>query len=510
MKNWKVMCGNVRSYPILYNAVRSCTGRYIFDEVEMPETCGEKVCTIEFRYYGKNRISIVCTDPPEDYSGSDEQIRKWLEEGELFFSSFDELGSFLQRFNADSERSSGNDPSPTAADTGHNGSATFGRSFRGHEDAAPAHIPPDAEAASEAPVPPRPQMSYDRDSVTLPGSSSRVVQIDKDRIYAEVSDNIYGQEQALRKIIYLISNQLGTKNRQRPASIFLYGPPGTGKSDSIKQIVDTLNRDLKGDNKLYYRPYDCTQLQTKGDITRLIGAAPSYVGFDEPGVFSVLEDHPNTVFVFEEVEKAAANCTEVIMQAMETGKLETNGKTLKNGENFYDLSKCIIFFTSNIQLGKPKSLGFGQGFPTDDPEQADPSLPISKQIGIETAAAKKQLYETGAFRREVISRMTAIVKFDSLKGDAVKDIAAKCIRDTAEQRHLLYITSLDTELFQGFLNEAAEDINSFGVRTLRSEAEFFFDDAFREYASTHPDHSKIALSGTLDNIIITPVEEETA
>ena len=75
--------------------------------------------------------------------------------------------------------------------------------------------------------------------------------------------------------------------------------------------------------------YGPTRFQDRADISRLTGAAPGYIGFDEPDVFAILEDNPKTVFIFEEIEKAANNATEVIMQAMETEKQETNGKTLK-------------------------------------------------------------------------------------------------------------------------------------------------------------------------------------
>ncbi len=474
MKDWTKMCENERGYTTLFNSMRSGSGRYIFDEVMMPEDCGRRVCTVEFRYFGGDRIALICVDAPVEYTGSDEQIRRWLESGEATFSSFDELGRFLAR-------------------------------FKGSAPAEPQAAPAAPRDTVRTPAPERPEMQYDRDGVTLPENSSRLLRLDRDKIFIHVSENIFGQELVLRKMIYLVTNYLCTKNKTRPLTVFLYGDPGTGKSESVKYLVDAINKQLKDSQKLYYRPYDCTQLQTKGDITRLIGAAPSYVGFDEPGVFSVLEEHPNTVFVFEEVEKAAANCTEVIMQAMETGKLETNGKTLKNGESFYDLSGCVIFFTSNVEIDKPKSLGFGQAAGSEEKlSEAASDLPLSKAIGLETAEAKKKLYESKAFRREVISRMTAIIKFSSLKGEAVKDIAAKCIRETAEKRHLLLITKLGTDLFQQFLNEAADDINSFGVRTLRSAAEFYFDDAFREYAANNPDYSHIEVSGTLDNIVITP------
>jgi len=442
----------------------------------MPPSCGNRICTIEFKYYDENFIKMTCVDAPVLYSGTNSRIRQWLENGTVEFANFEQLTAFLEQF--------GEAPNATAREV----------QPRGIERTT---------VSPTAPEPPkRPEMEYDREGVTVPEANKTYVVIDKERLEIDLNEELFGQEENVKKIVHLVRNHLATKNKKRPISIFLYGPPGTGKSAVVELLVIKVNAQLSPREKLTFRPVDCTQFQEKADISKLIGAAPGYVGFDEPGVFSVLEDYPNTVFVFDEIEKAASNVTEVIMQAMETGRQETNGKTLSNGESFYDLSRCIIFFTSNVVLDEKKTMGFGESssksssFPASEYSSHDN---IARVISRETREAKKKLLETGKFRREVISRMSAIIKFDSLSGDAIKDIAAKSIRDVGEAYNL-YITKLDTAVLQEFINITSEETGGFGAREMRREAENFFDDALLEYSLTHPDYSEVIISGTLDDV----------
>lgn len=487
MNNWMRMVScDENGFEGLHNELRSGGGLYIFDNVKFPQTCDNAVCTIEFRYFGANKITLTCVQAPITYTGNNENIALWMSNGIVEFDSFEEMKGFLKSFKTDSVAISDCMPNPV-------------QSRESDDDVIAEHN------ETDIPIPPQPEMRYDRDSLVVPETNKSYLVVDKEKLILNVNKEIFGQEENIKKIAHLVCNHLGTKGKTRPLSVFLYGSTGIGKSAVIEALVNEINAQVDRNKRYAYRPVDCTQFQDRADISRLTGAAPGYVGFDEPGVFSILEDNPNTVFVFEEIEKAASNATEVIMQAMETGKQETNGKTLKNGESFYDLSNCIIFFTSNICVEEKKTLGFAtapEG--TQNITRNEKINNIARLIGEETKEAKLKLAETGKFRREVIGRMNAIINFNTLTGDAVKDIAAKCIRDVASKRHKLYITEISTPILQEFLNETAGEIESFGVRSLRSEAEYFFDDAFREYSHTHEDYASIVVSGCLDNVVVSP------
>lgn len=479
MFDWKKLCADFSGYPELYEELRNSRGRYILDGVMLPESCGSQICTVEFRYYGDNNIQMVCIEAPVPYSGNDPQISGWLENGTAEFKSFDELTAFLNRFSRD-----------TITRRSNNTQIVSERSS--------------APASETSQIQKRSEMTYDRDSITVPQAQKPYIDIDKDKLILELNSEIFGQEDNIKKIVHLVRNHLGTKNRTRPISIFLYGPPGTGKSSVAQLLVEKINKQLSLREQLFYRPVDCTQFQDKADISRLIGAAPGYVGFDEPGVFSVLEDHPNTVFVFEEIEKASSNITEVIMQAMETGRQETNGKTLRSGASYYDLSNSIIFFTSNIAIEDKKTVGFTNIHRQESaPEPIADNTNIARVISKETKEAKTKLLESGSFRREVISRLTAVIKFNALSGDTIKDIAAKSIRDIAHN-HRLCVKKIETPVLQEFINVIVGEAEDFGARELRAEADNFFGDAFWEYSHRHDDYAHIIVSGTLDKVEVLP------
>lgn len=485
MRSWIQMVSCSESeFNGLHEELRNCGGLYIIDNVLMPETFARCECNIEFRYYSDKRITLTCVPKPPKYTGKNKRIRTWAETGYVEFSSFNDLKKFLKSFTEDTNSDL---PAHTPI-------------FQSENNRSDTTSP---KAENSSP-PPQPKMQYDRENLTVPDASKSYIVIDKDAVIVDLKDEIYGQDENIEKIVHLVCNHLSTKRKLRPLSIFIYGSTGTGKSKLVECLVDAINSKLQQKDRLAYRPIDCTQFQERSDISKLTGAAPGYVGFDEPGVFSILEDNLKTVFVFEEIEKAAGNVTDVIMQAMETGRQETNGKTLRNGQSFYDLSSCVIFFTSNINIEEKKNIGFA----TQNSEHIEQpakvkSNNIARLIGEETKEAKAKLAESGKFRREVIGRMNAIIKFNPLTGDVVKDIAAKCIRDTAAKSHLLYITEIDTPIMQEFINATAGEVEAFGVRSLRNEAEYYFNDPFREFSHTHEDYAEIKVSGSLDNILIT-------
>ncbi|MCH5314752.1 MAG: ATP-dependent Clp protease ATP-binding subunit [Eubacterium sp.] len=483
MLNWlsMVSCSD-REFEGLHNELMNCSGSYIFDDVKMPQTCHNKVCTIQFNYYSPSRISLICAQAPINYVGSDEHIERWLTNGSEEFNSFDSLKEFLKSFRNDRVSTPPIDNYPECLDE------------------------------PVVNIPERPQVRYDFDAITVPDSNKRYLEIDKDKLVLDLSNEIFGQDESIKKISHLVCNHLGTKNRTRPLSIFLYGPTGVGKTQTIKKLTAMINKQIPADKSFALKIVDCSQFQENHDISKLIGAPPGYIGYDEPGAFAILEDNPHVIFVFDEIEKAANNVTETIMQALDTGVQDTNGKTLSDGRTYYDLSQSIIFFTSNIVLEeKKKPLGFGN---------VDTAPPVSSVIGSddysiarliqeETRKAKPLLVETGRFRKEVIGRMKAIFKFNTISDEAVKRIAPKCISDLAAENHSLYVTDIETPILQEFINATAKDVKEFGVRVFRNEAENFFADAFIQFAKIHNDYEFVTVSGTLDNVIIKETQDCT-
>ena len=467
MLKWSAMCADTTG---LQEELEACTGKLIIDDVRMPDNCGGGLANIEFVYYGANDIELRIESEDARYLGRDRAIRQWLQDGSIGFGSYDALERFLHKFSVQETQN---------------------------------EMPYTDTIGQTNSIPEPPVMRYDRDKLTVPECGKNYVCLDKDRLTVDLGKEILGQKTAIEEIAHLVCNFLGSKGKSRPLSVFLYGPTGVGKSAAVEALVQAVNRQT-GDEYLQYKPIDCTQFQDHADISRLIGAAPGYVGFTEPGVFACLERNKNTVFVFEEIEKAAPNATQVIMQALETGRQDTNGKTLENGDTFYDLSRSIVFFTSNINPAQKekKPLGFCDVVHAEQKKTDEREKPIAQKISEDTEQKKKSILETGRFLPEVLGRMHAVIRFEPLSGDVVKDIAAKSIRDVAAKSHLLYITELGTDILQDFINATADKVGTFGVRTLRHAAEQYFGDAFREFSHTHKNYETITVSGDLKYIVI--------
>ena len=472
MLNWKRLCSDVNGYTGLYEEMTRGSGLYILDDVQLPDTCSNAVCTIEFRYYDENNISVRCVEAPINYTGSCSQIGRWLSSGTAEFDSFNDMKAFLLRFRNDHAQ----EAEPTAALITH----------------------PETRAEADPP-----KMKFDKDAITIPEPYKGFVKVDKDKLLLDLTSEIFGQKDVLEMISHLVYIFLGSKGKDRPLSVFLYGPSGTGKTETAIQLVEMINRQLPREAQHYiYRDIDCTHYTHEGDISRLTGAAPGFVGHDEDGPFAVTEDNPYVIYGINEIEKAHAEIATALMEAMDTGRMATNGKTLGNGKAYYDLSNCILIFTSNISVEDKKKIGFRSSYAepeTDIVKDEYVSTPL--KIIRESNAAKEKLAEAGAFRKEVLGRMDAVLKFSSLSGEAIVQICTKCIEKLAVKKCKLYITEIDTPLLQEFVNVVANNSSgSFGARNPKQYASSYFGTKFVEFSMTHPDYTHIKVSGPLDNI----------
>lgn len=483
MLNWKKQCSNIQGFNGLYEEMTSGNGLlYIIDDVQLPDTCGNAICTIEFRYYDEHHVSIRCVEAPVNYTGSCPQIGRWLSSGTADFDSFDEMKNFLLKFRTDcvseEELISNEGPRSTGNQT-------------------------ESEANS-------PRMKYDRDSLTIPEPYKGFVKLDKDKLLLDLTSEIFGQKDVLEMIAHLVDIFLGSKGKDRPLSIFLYGPSGTGKTETAIQLVDMINRQLPREAQRYiYRDIDCTHYTHEGDISRLTGAAPGFVGHDEDGPFAVTEDNPYVIYGINEIEKAHAEIATALMEAMDTGRMATNGKTLGNGKAYYDLSNCILIFTSNISIDDKKKLGFMSSDVAAEPQKEEPeNLSTPLRIIQLSNEAKEKLAEAGAFRKEVLGRMDAVLKFNKLSGEAIIQICVKCIEKLATKKSKLYITEIDTPILQEFINVVANNSSgSFGARNPKQYANSYFGDAFVRFSWDHPDYMHIKVFGTLNDIHIEEVKK---
>lgn len=235
--------------------------------------------------------------------------------------------------------------------------------------------------------------------------------IDKDETdtYEHLETNlqkgVFGQDKALTVLTdAILVNKAGLREPNKPIGSFLFvGPTGCGKTETAKQLSESL-----GINILRY---DMSEYMEKHSVSKLIGAPPGYVGFSEGSVGSGqlindVEKNPNCVLLLDEVEKAAPEVLQLLLQVMDDGKLtSSDGKTV----NFYN---TIIIMTSNLgafEMEK-KAIGFGSQLRVGEDDKAIESF----------------------FAPEFRNRLDATVKFERLTEEVILLIVDKVINETNE------------------------------------------------------------------------------
>lgn len=182
---------------------------------------------------------------------------------------------------------------------------------------------------------------------------------------SRLRDRVYGQDHVIETVNEaIILNKSGVETKARPiGSYLLVGKTGTGKTYLAQQLAEVLGTKLVR--------FDMSEYQERHAVAKLIGAPPGYVGYGEGGAGSGLltqavENNPNCVLLLDEVEKAAPEVTQILLQVMDEGRLTNSlGKTV-------DFSNVILFMTSNLGAadGERRNIGFGQAEKTGVSDEA--------------------------------------------------------------------------------------------------------------------------------------------
>jgi ATP-dependent Clp protease ATP-binding subunit ClpA len=225
--------------------------------------------------------------------------------------------------------------------------------------------------------------------------------------YADLEGNIkkkvFGQNEAIEKLVdSILIAKAGLRAMNKPIGSYLFvGPTGVGKTEACRQLADSLGIKLL--------KYDMSEYQERHSVSKLIGAPPGYVGYAEGNVgagalINDIESNPNCVLLLDEVEKAAPQVLQVLLQVMDDGKLSSStGKTVQ-------FDKVILIMTSNLGA--------------QDVEKA----PLG--IGKTDRAGEEDDHIQGFFTPEFRNRLDATVKFNKLDKDNILRIVDKVIDET--------------------------------------------------------------------------------
>lgn len=221
-----------------------------------------------------------------------------------------------------------------------------------------------------------------------------------------IQQNLYGQESAIKTVLEKIYvSKAGMKPLNKPIGSFLFlGPTGTGKTELAKLIAENLNMKLLR--------YDMSEYQEKHSLAKLIGAPPGYVGYDDGNLgggllISAIEQNPNAIILFDEVEKAHPDVSNLLLQFMDEGFI-----TSSNGKKA-DARNTILVMTSNLGAADSErnTIGFGESL---------------QRTGEDDKAVKD------FFKPEFRNRIDAICKFNYLDQMSMRKIVAKFINELNE------------------------------------------------------------------------------
>lgn len=219
----------------------------------------------------------------------------------------------------------------------------------------------------------------------------------------EIKKKVIGQDETVDKITKNISrNMLGLRKSAHSAGNFIFiGSTGVGKTYLAKQLASY----LYGSEENMLR-FDMSEYQSEIDVSKLLGSAPGYVGYKESGLLvKRLAKYPESVVLFDEIEKAHPKIYDVLLQLLDEGFV-----TGSDG-NKVDATKALIIFTSNIGVKSAK-------------EMASP-LGYSKDFGADKAKRKEELIRKALKRRfspEFLNRLDSICYFNSLDRNSLKTI----------------------------------------------------------------------------------------
>ncbi|ETW19084.1 hypothetical protein PFFVO_02103 [Plasmodium falciparum Vietnam Oak-Knoll (FVO)] len=255
----------------------------------------------------------------------------------------------------------------------------------------------------------------------------------------ELHKQIIGQDDAVKVVTKAVQrSRVGMNNPKRPiASLMFLGPTGVGKTELSKVLADVLF-----DTPEAVIHFDMSEYMEKHSISKLIGAAPGYVGYEQGGLLTdAVRKKPYSIILFDEIEKAHPDVYNLLLRVIDEGKLSDTKGNVANFRN------TIIIFTSN--LGSQSILDLA-----NDPNKKEK---IKEQV-------MKSVRET--FRPEFYNRIDDHVIFDSLSKKELKEIANIEIRKVANRLFdKNFKITIDDAVFSYIVDKAYDP--SFGARPLK-------------------------------------------
>jgi ATP-dependent Clp protease ATP-binding subunit ClpC len=292
----------------------------------------------------------------------------------------------------------------------------------------------------------------------------RVGQTDSQKLlnmFDTVATKIIGQEDAIKKLTKAIQRtRAGLKDPKKPIGSFIFlGPTGVGKTELAKELARFM---FDSDDSLIQ--IDMSEYMEKFAVSRLVGAPPGYVGYEEGGQLTEkVRRKPYAVILLDEIEKAHPDVFNILLQVLDEGQLtDSLGRKV-------DFRNTIIIMTSNIGARQLKDFGQGVGFST----AAKTNQVDAHSRGVIENALKR------AFAPEFLNRVDDVVVFNTLGKDEIFKIIDIELKSLFGRVHNLGYEVKLTEVAKEFIAEKGFDIN-FGARPLKRAIQKYLEDPIAE------------------------------
>ncbi len=280
-------------------------------------------------------------------------------------------------------------------------------------------------------------------------------------MYETVAEKIIGQDDAIKKLTKAIQRtRAGLKDPKKPIGSFIFlGPTGVGKTELAKELARFM---FDSDDSLIQ--IDMSEYMEKFAVSRLVGAPPGYVGYEEGGQLTEkVRRKPYAVILLDEIEKAHPDVFNILLQVLDEGQLtDSLGRKV-------DFRNTIIIMTSNIGARQLKDFGAGVGFSTS----AKVSQSDAHSRGVIENALKR------AFAPEFLNRVDDVVVFNSLGKDEIFKIIDIELKSLFGRVHNLGYEVKLTDVAKDFIAEKGFDSN-FGARPLKRAIQKYLEDPIAE------------------------------
>ena len=280
-------------------------------------------------------------------------------------------------------------------------------------------------------------------------------------MYDKVNEKIIGQDDAIKKLTKAIQRtRAGLKDPKKPIGSFIFlGPTGVGKTELAKELARFM---FDSDDSLIQ--IDMSEYMEKFAVSRLVGAPPGYVGYEEGGQLTEkVRRKPYAVILLDEIEKAHPDVFNILLQVLDEGQLtDSLGRKV-------DFRNTIIIMTSNIGARQLKDFGQGVGFSTS----AKTSQTDANSRGVIENALKR------AFAPEFLNRVDDVVVFNSLGKEEIFKIIDIELKSLFGRVHTLGYEVKLTDGAKEFIADKGFD-SAFGARPLKRAIQKYLEDPIAE------------------------------